>query len=257
MKMAREGRLRRLHRRDGPGHSSERSHLRQMMPDLPHTTLLVESTRQRIERVGQHWHAYLWPMNRRSKRPLHLRLIVLKRSGRRVYLLTNVMGSQRLSRRMASQFYAARWGVEVGYRSLKQTLDRRKVLARTPEAGAMELAGGVPALALLMLQGAVALGARVKEWSVAAALRILRQATESLRSRRPFPKFLRLLRSAVQDTYVRHRSKRARDWPHKKNEPPPQPPKLRRPTSNEKPRIEAFYHEKTLALNTTAPLRLK
>ena len=268
--------------RAGPGQSSERSHFRQMMPDLPsktllvadigfggfdflsdlndagisflircasNTTLLVDSTQQRIERVGQHWHVYLWPRNRRRKRPLHVRLIVLKRSGRRVYLLTNVMESQRLSRPMASQLYAARWGVEVGYRSLKQTLDRRKVLARTPEAGAMELAGGVLALALLMLQGAVAMGTRVGALSVASALRVIRQAFERLRFGHRDDTFVAHLRSAVQDGYTRRRSKRARDWPHKKNEPPPQPPKLRRPTSSENTRIEAFYNEKTLALS--------
>ena len=268
--------------RVGPGQSSERSHFRQMMPDLPsatllvadigfggfdflsdlsgaginflircasNTTLLVDSTRQRIERVGQHWHVYLWPMNRRRKRPLHVRLIVLKRSGRRVYLLTNVMESQRLSRPMASQLYAARWGVEVGYRSLKQTLDRRKVLARTPEAGAMELAGGVLALALLMLQGAAAMGTHVGALSVASALRVIRQAFERLRFGHRDDTFVAHLRSAVQDGYTRRRSKRARDWPHKKNEPPPQPPKLRRPTSSETTRIKAFYNEKTLALS--------
>jgi hypothetical protein len=267
--------------RQGPGNSSERWHLQQMMGDLPsqtllvgdigfggfdflrqladsgvsflvrcasNTTLLVESTQQRIERVGQHWQVYLWPTSRRRKAPLHLRLIVLKRSGRRVYLLTNVMSSERLSRSMASQYYAARWGVEVGYRSLKQTLQRRKVLARTPEAGGMELAGGVLALALLMLQGAVAMGARVTELSVAAALKVLRQVIESLRFGRREGRFLGRLRCAVKDRYQRRRSKRARDWPHKKKEPLPEPPKLRRPTSNEKRRIQAFLNENAMAL---------
>jgi len=266
--------------RVGPGQSSERSHCRQMMRDLPratllvadigfggfdflsdlnhagisflircasNTTLLVDTTRQQVERVGQHWHVYLWPSKRRSERPLRLRLIVLKRSGRRVYLLTNVMESERLSRPLASQFYAARWGVEVGYRSLKQTLDRRKVLARTPEAGAMELAGGVLALALLMLQGAVAMGTRVGALSVASALRVIRQAFERLRFGDRDDRFVAHLRLAVQDGYTRRRSKRARDWPHKKNEPPPQPAKLRRPTSYENTRIGVFYNGKTLA----------
>ena len=267
--------------RQGPGNSSERSHLQQMMGDLPsqtllvgdigfggfdflsqladsgvsflircasNTTLLVESTQQRIERIGQHWQVYLWPTGRRRKAPLHLRLIVLKRSGRRVYLLTNVMSSERLSRSMASEYYAARWGVEVGYRSLKQTLERRKVLARTPEAGGMELAGGVLALALLMLQAAVAMGARVTELSVAAALKVIRHVIESLRFGRRDEGFLRRLRCAVKDRYQRRRSKRARDWPHKKKEPLPQPPKLRRPTSNEKRRIRAFLNENAMAL---------
>ncbi|MCH7703055.1 MAG: transposase [Planctomycetes bacterium] len=84
--------------RQGPGNSSERTHLREMIPSLPassllvadtgfggfdllwqlsnakvmflircgaNTTLLVEDTGQRIERRGECRHVYLWPRNRR------------------------------------------------------------------------------------------------------------------------------------------------------------------------------------------------
>ena len=162
--------------RQGPGNSSERAHLREMIPSLPkrsllvgdigfggfdllgqlskekvafvircggNSTLLVENTRQEIERKGDVRWVYLWPKNCRRKKPLRLRLIVLKDHGKRVYLLTNVKDTQRLSRRMAGEFYRARWGIEVEYRGLKQTLGHRKVLARTPEPGAMELAADI------------------------------------------------------------------------------------------------------------------
>jgi len=121
--------------RQGPGTSSERAHMREMMPSLPKSsllvgdigfggfdllwqlsneqvafvircggssTLLVEHTRQQIERQGDIRWVYLWPKNRRRKKPLRLRLIVLKRHGKRVYLLTNVQESTRLSRRIVS-----------------------------------------------------------------------------------------------------------------------------------------------------------
>ena len=107
--------------RQGPGNSSERTHLREMIPSLPassllvgdtgfggfdllwqlskakvmflircggNTTLLVEETRQWIEERGECCYVYLWPKNRRRHKPLCLRLIVLKRGGKRVYLLT-------------------------------------------------------------------------------------------------------------------------------------------------------------------------
>lgn len=172
-------------------------------------------------------------------------MIVLKRGGKRVYLLTNVMESQRLSRPMAGELYRARWGVEVGYRSLKQILDRRRVLARTPEPGAMELAGNILALALLMLQGALVLGARSARLSVAAALRVLRRMIEAVRHGQTTLRFLEYLCAAVKDEYRRHRSKRARDWPHKKKQTPPGIPRLRRPTKQEKAKINGFlvYHE--------------
>ncbi|MEK7732477.1 MAG: IS4 family transposase, partial [Planctomycetota bacterium] len=193
--------------RQGPGNSSERAHLREMIPALPprsllvgdigfggfdllwqlsngkvafvircggNSTLLVEHTRLEIERIGDVRWVYLWPTNRRRKKPLRLRLIVLKDRGKRVYLLTNVEDPRGLSRRMAGEFYRARWGIEVEYRGLKQTLGRRKVLARTPEPGAMELAADILAMALLLLYAALVMGAKVARLSLAQALRAIR-----------------------------------------------------------------------------------
>ena len=138
---------------------------------------------------------------------------------------------------MASEFCQARWGVEVDYRSLKQTLGRRKVLAKTPEAGAMELAGSVLALALLMLQGALALGRRITRLSIASGLKVLRRAIEAMRWRQASAHFVAALRAALKECYTRRSSKRARDWPHKKTESPPRPAKLRRPNRHERTRM--------------------
>lgn len=263
--------------RQGPGTSSERAHLREMVPTLPpysllvgdigfggfdllwqlsdgkvaflircggSSTLLVENTRQEIERKGDVRWVYLWPKNRRRKKPLRLRLIVLKNRGKRVYLLTNVEDSTRLSRRMGGELYRARWGIEVAYRGLKQTLGRRKVLARTPEPGAMELTANLLALALLLLYAALEMGAKVARLSLAQALRALRWAMEALRHGESCTQLLRRLREAVMDEYERHSSKRARDWPHKKNDRPPGPPKLRRLSRAENARIKRIlmYH---------------
>lgn len=256
--------------RQGPGDSSERAHLREMIPGLPahvllvadigfggfallrdlaqagvsflircasNTTLLVEGTRQQIERRGEHRYVYLWPVKQRRQPPVRLRLIVLKSGGRRVYLLTNVMESARLSRPMAGTLYRARWGVEVSYRSLKQTMEHRKLLARDPQAGAMELAGNILALTLLMLQAFLAMGARAVRASVSTALKIIRRLMEALRCCRPTVPLWARLRAAERDAYERHSSKKARDWPYKKREPVPRPPQLRRPTKAEKTRI--------------------
>lgn len=259
--------------RHGPGNSSERSHLRSMLPTFPpgalvvadigfggfdllgeltragvsflirccsNTTLLVDRTRQRIERAGECRIVHLWPTGRRSQPPLRLRLIVVKHRGRRVYLLTDVMEPHRLSRAMASEVYRARWGIEVEFRGLKQTLGRRKMLARTPEPGAMELIGTILAMALLLLHGAMGLGARIERLSVALLLRVIRRMIEATRWGRSTAPWLPGIRTALRDSYVRRRSKRARDWPHKKNEAPPRPPRLRRPTRREKARISEW-----------------
>lgn len=265
--------------RQGRGNSSERTHLQQMIPDLPpstlvvadagfggfdlltqlskaavhflvrcggNTTLLVEGTRQQIEQQGEHRYVYLWPLDCHRAEPLRLRLIVLKRRGQRVYLLTSVLESTRLSRSTAGEFYRARWGIEVEYRGLKQTLGHRGVLAKTSQAGAFELAGCILGLGLLMLHGALALGARVVELSVAGAWRVIRWAMEALYARRSSGSFLERMRGARKDRYTRHGSKRARDWPHKKREHPPDGPKLRRPTRRERAAIHALPTPKHL-----------
>jgi len=257
--------------RQGPGTSSERAHLREMIPSLPprsllvgdtgfggfdllwqlsngkvafvircggNSTLLVENTRQEIERKGDVRWVYLWPKHRRRTKPLRLRLIVLKNRGQRVYLLTNVEDTTRLSRGMAGEFYRARWGIEVEYRGLKQTLGHRKVLARTPEPGGMELAADILALALLLLYAALVMGAKVARLSLAQALRAIRWAMEALRHGESCMQLRHRLRQAVADEYQRRSSKRARDWPHPKNERPPRPPKLRRLSPTENARIE-------------------
>ena len=266
--------------REGPGNSAERVHLRQMIGSLPkplllvadagfggfdllwklshagieflircggNTTLLVEGTFQRIVREGGQQYVYLWPGNRRRKKPLRLRLIVLKRGGKRVYLLTNVLESTRLSRPMASKIYAARWGIETEYRALKQTMGRRKVLAKTPGPGAMELAGNILALAMLVLQAAIVLATRISRLSVASALKVIRHAIEAVRWAGCCRQFWACLRVAVKDEYRRHSSKRARDWPHKKTDSPPGPPRLRRLSRREKARIHCLgYHDVTV-----------
>jgi hypothetical protein len=264
--------------RQGPGNSSEREHLREMIPSLPprsllvgdigfggfdllgqltdakvafvircggNSTLLVDNTRQEIERKGDVRWVYLWPKNRRGKKPLRLRLIVLKDHGKRVYLLTNVEDPTRLSRRMGGEFYRARWGIEVEYRGLKQTLGHRKVLARTPEPGALELAADILAMALLLLYAALVMGAKVARLSLAQALRAIRWAMEALRHGESCTQLLRRLGEAVTDEYERHSSKRARDWPHKKNERPPGPPRLRRVSRTEIAGIERILMHHT------------
>jgi hypothetical protein len=247
--------------RQGPGNSSERGHLREMLGTLPagallvadigfggydlladltaegisflvrccsNTTLLVPETRAVIERAGEHRWVYLWPSARQNSEPLRLRLIVLKRQGKRVYLVTNVLETSRLSRAMAGELYAARWGVEVEYRGLKQTMDHRKVLARTPQAGEMELAGAVVALGLLMLQAAMLQGARQPAVSLAGALRAMQRIMEALRTGGSTGRWLMVMEAAVVDGYQRRSKKRARDWPDKKRDPVPKAPKLRR-----------------------------
>ena len=240
----------------GRAHESERDHLRQMLELLPRGCLLVADSgftgfdllndlQQRecsflirvagnvtlLRKLGYALEergdtAYLWPRNRRSHQPLVVRMIKVGTRKKRVFLITNVLSEQKLSQETASQIYRMRWGIEVFYRSLKQTLQRRKMRSAAPRQAELELHWSMIALQLLGLMSVERIIARGKDplnWSVATSLRIVRRTINTPRSYRTLR---RQLATAIKDRYTRRRSKRARNWPHKKNDPPPARPRV-------------------------------
>ncbi len=161
---------------------------------------------------------YLWPGNHTARAPLTLRLI---RVGD-VWLLTSVTDPRRLSNKAAAELYRRRWGLEVAFRSLKQTLQRRKVRSGTAAHARAELDWAVLGLWMLALLGFHAAGPRS---SPAAALSVVRWARHSPVADRTLHA---RLRGAVRDPYRRRSSKTAWRWPHKKNPPAPGRPRLTR-----------------------------
>jgi len=250
----------------GRADASERDQLRQMIDLLPTGAMLVadagftgfdllwqlkRSGISFLVRVGANVHllrelgcvvdqredtVYLWPGTRRDHPPLALRLIRVQPEGRRqpVFLITNVLDDDRLSEETAAVIYRMRWGVEIFYRSLKQTLERRKMRSAAPTQAQLELQWtliGLLLLGLLSVSGIVARDRDPLSCSVAGALRVVRRALArpvgSLRT------LMRHLASATKDTYQRSSAKKARDWPHKKNDPPPGEPRIRTATAEE------------------------
>jgi hypothetical protein len=245
--------------RIGPGTDSERMHLRVMLSTLPPEAFLVAdagfigydllreilgSGRHVLFRVGGNVTllkdlgyarvpndstVYLWPSKAQKNHcpPLVLRLMVFGSGRHPVYLVTDV-SEQRLPTEPAGVLYRMRWGIEVFYRSLKQTLQKRKMRSGAPRQAKMELAWAVTGLWVLSLLGAQAIasgGKNPRSLSVALALRAVRQAMAGRADRRS--NLRSRLGAATKDTYVRKSSKSARDWPHKKKERPPNPPKIR------------------------------
>lgn len=179
---------------------------------------------------------YLWPGEARKKKepPLVLRLITLVDGrNRRTHLLTAVLDRDELSDAEAGELYRKRWGVEVIYRSLKQTMGKRKLRSASPANAAAELDWAVVGLWLLGLMGVeqvVDAGGVPDDWSVAAGLRVARGAMElppSRDRRRRRPSLGAMLAAGIKDRYTRSRPKTARHWPHKKKDKPPGDPKAR------------------------------
>lgn len=249
--------------RVGRADSSERGHLRSMLKGAPPEALIVadagftgyelirhvvESGRHVLLRVGRNVEllqdlgyaqrvdaqtVYLWPSfaQRDRQSPLVLRLIRVETCGKQpVYLLTSVTDPQALSDESAAALYRMRWGVELCYRSLKQTFEKRKLRSHAPAQALFEMHGLMLGLMLLGLMSIVAILARGHDplsWSVAGALRVVRQG---LRRPRERANWRDRLGRAVQDGYPRRSKSRCR-WPRKKQaDPPPGHPRLRQAT---------------------------
>lgn len=264
----------------GRSDESERNHLRQLLALLPPAALLVGDAgfvgyellsdilaggRSFLMRVGGNitllqelgWvkrfgaeTIYLWPVAHRDQPPLVLRLLVLQRQGKSVYLLTN-LPEESLSLRQAAVLYGMRWGIEVFYRSLKQTLQHRTMRSRAPRQAEAELAWALVGLLVMGLMSVREILGQRRDplgWSVAATRDLIRQALCEGRQRRLSPKGWRArLAGCRKDTYVRTASKAARDWPDRKHERPPGPPKLRTATAPEVQRAQALSAQQAAA----------
>ena len=134
----------------------------------------------------------------------------------------------------AGLLYRLRWGVEVEFRTLKQTLDRRAMRCAAPAQAKMELNWSVLGLTLVGLMSVIGLkrrGIDPLEWSPAAALRVLRRWRQAgvsprLAEARSPSDLLRALGRCVKDRFLRTCPKQSWNWPHKKNPPPPGAPTL-------------------------------
>ena len=176
---------------------------------------------------------WVWPADqqRKRRRPLALRLITLTdERNRTMYLLTSVLEARRLNDVSAARLYAMRWGVEVTFRALKQTLGRRKLLSDSPRNARTELSWAMIGLWTLLLVKAQRCP-RVPGGGgqgVAAVLRVLRRAMTNCCA-----DVWRALTRVKPDTYRRSCPKKARHWPHKKRPKPPGKPKARNVTEIE------------------------
>ena len=175
---------------------------------------------------------YVWPKRqaRDGQPPLVLRLIVLHDGRKPVYLLTNVLETERLTDAQAAEFYRLRWSLELFFRALKVTLGKRQLRSHAPVQAALELRWAVLGLALLGLwtaQNQMAAGRDPRLMSLASALRHLRVVLrEPARHCRQRDTLAARLAGAVCDGYVRRGPKHSAHWPHKKNDAPPGAPKL-------------------------------
>ncbi len=260
----------------GPSTSSERGHFLEMLTSevFPENTLFCGDAGfvgydlwKTIQDAGHHFvirvganarllknlgHArehqglvYLWPAEaaRKKQPPLVLRLIVLRGPRGPVYLVTNVLSTKALSDRQAAKIYRLRWGVELQFRSYKQTFGRSKLRSRTPERALVELDWSLLGLWMIQLfavKEQMAMGSPPERSSVALEVSVIQEVMYTWPDEVCNPRMLRLrLSAAVKDDYHRTTSKRARYRPHYKDVPSTGKPKLKQATAQQRKAYQA------------------
>lgn len=248
----------------GPADSSERSHLLEMLASLPlcalitadagfvgyeFLTSITTSGRHFLVRVGSNIRllrklgvvresaglVYLWPDSaaQKNKPPLVLRLVITQGGKHPVYLITSVLNARRLSDRQVGDLYRLRWGIELFYRHLKQTYQRRKLRSAKADNARLELEWSLLGLWAMALYAQVELARKqvpAHKVSMAGVLRAFRRMLRDYRHpTEPRSSLCKLVQRAVIDSYARGR-KASRVDIRRKYETPPGPPDIRRAT---------------------------
>ena len=262
----------------GPSDSSERRHLQDILvkQKFPEYTLfcgdagftgydfwtsIIDAGHNFLMRVGANvrlltklgYYArerngivYVWPDSaaRKKQPPLVLRLIHLKSERGDIYLLTNVLNSRYLSDALASRLYTLRWGIELQFRTLKQTFGRRTLRSRTPDRAYTELEWsllGLWMIHLFAVKEQVTVGEPPSQTSAAMAIQVVRSIL-FLWCEVPeegADLWIRL-QNAVIDTYERRSSKRARYRPNKKDTPSAGKPKIEVAREKKKQQLKRY-----------------
>lgn len=158
-----------------------------------------------------------------------------------MYLLTNVMDHRRLKVKSASRIYRLRWGVELFYRTLKQTLDRAKLRSRSGRRCRLELEWLLIALSIVALMGVEATHRAGDDPRRISPANLVRTIRFSLGSMITPEKLERQLSLSLRDNYQRRSSKASRHSPKTRNTPYPlklRPPWLRKATRDERKQAE-------------------
>ena len=168
-----------------------------------------------------------------------------------MYLVTNILDEEQLSPRQASVIYRRRWGIELQFRSFKQTYGRSHLRARTPEIAEVELHWSLLGLTMLQLLAAkeqTRAGEPAEKTSIAAVLRIIRALLAGPSEIRPRHASLqKQLQTATTDSYQRRSKKQSRNYPRRKEEPCTGAPIILTATDEQRQRVREILASQAAA----------
>jgi hypothetical protein len=203
-----------------------------------------------MQKEGKELFVLCWPRRvmRADQPPLRLRLLHVRVGKASVWMLTSILNQQRLTRKAAMRFYQLRWGIEMEFRGLKQTLGRAKLRSHNDRRLLVELDWSILAMAIAELlalkeqQSSKPAGHRKppdpKKRSLAGTMRAIRTSLRNLHEvPAPGKDLLSQLRCALTDHYQRKRPKSARYRPVNQDKKPLGDPKLRSLNEKEKQKL--------------------
>ena len=191
-----------------------------------------------------------WPKDKMNSGapPLRLRLIQVKVGKTKMWMLTSVLDHKKLTKRKIIRYYEMRWGIEVEFRGLKQTIDKHKLRCRNSDRLLVELDWSIGAMAIAEL---IALREQIpneseadpgsydpKDRSLANTMRALRQCMRNL-SKYPKPGdgVLDQLARALVQRYEKRTDKRARYRPKNPDKKPLGDPVIRKINKEERQQL--------------------
>jgi hypothetical protein len=250
----------------GPSNASERDHVKDLLrdEDFPENTLFCGDAGfvgyplwSDILKAGQHFlvrvggnvdllseqadikkcdggEVLCWPKGRMNsgEPPLRLRLVKVTVGKTKMWMLTSVLSERTLSKKQIVKFYKMRWGIEIEFRGLKQTLDKHTLRCRNSERLLVELDWSIRAMAVAEL---IALREQMpaaseqdmdadydpKDRSLANTMRALRKCMRKLHKfPEPDDDLLQRLSRAVVQRYNNRTDKRARYRPKNPDKKP-------------------------------------
>jgi len=197
-----------------------------------------------------------WPQDAMNSNlpPLRLRLIKVQIGRTWMWLLTSVLDRSKLTVEQTKELYKKRWGIEVEFRGLKQTLDKAKLRCHNQKRVLVELNWSLMGMAIAELfalkeqlsaspsesQECAARPCPSKR-SLAMTMRALRYCLTHLREQPAATDSLReKLQKSVTDDYNRTAPKKSRYRPPNPDKQPLGQPKLRQMTTEESNKLKSF-----------------
>jgi len=193
-----------------------------------------------------------WPKGKMQsgEEPLQLRLVKITIGKTTMWMLTSVLDRRKLTHKQIVRYYKMRWGIEVEFRGLKQTMDNRKLSCRNSDNAKAEMEWSLLSLAvaeLLALRRQIPQNRRqikkreyeVTDRSLAEALRAIRRCMASPDAiPEPGEGLIEQLANAKVQRYKNKTDKNARYRPPNPDKKPLGDPKIRRPDAIERAKLK-------------------